>query len=115
MFHGRISPVIVDGCKGTTLKNFSIDWDTPFHHELLVIERDLEANSFVVEISLMKYGYTIKNGQVLFGHYDWQDPIGQNITFWPANMIQIRALDAQSQSEAASPLNAWGAANRTQT
>ena len=36
MFHGRISPIVLDGSKGTVLKNFSIDWDTPFHHELLV-------------------------------------------------------------------------------
>lgn len=89
MFHGRISPIIVDGCEGTTLKNFSIDWDTPFHHELRVVERDPEANSFIVEVSPMKYGYTIKNGQIFFGHYDWQDPIGQNITFDPATNAPI--------------------------
>jgi len=89
MFHGRISPIIVDECKGTTLKNFRIDWDTPFHHELHVIERNPDTNSFVVEIKPTKYGYTIKNGQILFGHYDWQDPIGQNITFDPATGAPI--------------------------
>jgi hypothetical protein len=89
MFHGRISPIIIDGCKKTTLKNFSIDWDTPFHHELRVVERNPESNSFVVEISPTKYGYSIKNEQVLFGHYDWQDPIGQNITFDPATSAPI--------------------------
>lgn len=89
MFHGRICPIIVDGCTGTTLKNFRIDWDTPFHHELTVVERDPDSNSFVVKISPMKYGYEIKAGQLLFGHYDWQDPIGQNITFDPATSAPI--------------------------
>jgi len=81
MFHGRICPIIVDGCKRTTLKNFSIDWDTPFHHELTVVERDPDSNSFVVQVYPRKFGFEIKAGQLLFGHYDWQDPIGQNITF----------------------------------
>lgn len=89
IFHGRICPIILDGSKGLNLKNFSIDWDTPFHHELRVVERDEEANSFVAEISPMKYGFEIKNDQILFNHYDWQDPIGQNITFDSATAAPI--------------------------
>jgi hypothetical protein len=57
MFRGRISPIVVDGSSGITLKNFSIDWDTPFHHEFRVVERDPKTNSFIVEISPTKYGY----------------------------------------------------------
>ena len=89
MFHGRICPIVLDGAKGTTLKNFSIDWDTPFHHELRVVDRDPKTNSFVVEISPKKYGYEIRDGQILFNHYNWQDPIGQNITFDPATHAPI--------------------------
>ena len=63
MFNGRICPIVLDGSKGTILKNFSIDWDTPFHHELRVVERDPKANSFAVEISPKKYGYEIRDGQ----------------------------------------------------
>ena len=88
MFHGRICPIVLDGAKGITLKNFSIDWDTPFHHELRVIERDPKTNSFIVEISPQKYGYEIKDDQILFNHYNWQDPIGQNITFDPATICE---------------------------
>lgn len=89
IFHGRICPIIIDGSKGTILKNFSIDWDTPFHHELRVVERDEEANSFVAEISPMKYGFEIKNDQILLNHYNWQDPIAQNITFDPKTAAPI--------------------------
>jgi hypothetical protein len=89
MFHGRICPITLESCQGTTLKNFSIDWDTPFHHEFTVVERDPETNSFVVEISPTKYGYEIKDGELLLNHYDWQDRIGQNITFDPATNAPI--------------------------
>lgn len=89
IFHGRICPIILDGSKKIVLKNFSIDWDTPFHHELRVLERDEKSNSFVAEIKPMKYGFEIKNEQILFNHYDWQDPIGQNITFDPSTSAPI--------------------------
>lgn len=83
MFHGRICPITLVGCTGTTLKNFSIDWDTPFHHELRVVERDAKNRSFVAEISPMKYGFEIKGHALWLGHYDWQDQLGQNVAFDP--------------------------------
>ncbi|WP_075590127.1 alpha-1,3-galactosidase-related protein [Labilibacter marinus] len=81
VFHGRICPITLEGSTGVTLKNFSIDWDTPFHHEIRVVESNPDDNSFVAEISPMKYGFEIKGGQLLFNHYNWQDGIGQNIAF----------------------------------
>lgn len=57
VFHGRICPIVLDEAKGATLKNFSIDWDTPFHHELKVVERNEKDRSFVAEISPMTYGF----------------------------------------------------------
>ncbi|MDF7825763.1 right-handed parallel beta-helix repeat-containing protein [Pontiellaceae bacterium B12227] len=81
MFHGRICPVTLEGCKGVTLKNFSIDWDTPFHHELRVVESDPDKNSFIAEIFPMKYGFEIKDEQLILNHYNWQNPIGQNVAF----------------------------------
>lgn len=89
MFHGRISPIVIDGSKGTVLKNFSIDWDTPFHHELRVVESDPDHNAFVAEVYPMKYGFEIRNGELLLNHYDWQDRIGQNITFDPNTSAPI--------------------------
>ncbi len=83
IFNGRMSPIVVEGSSGTTLKNFSIDWDTPFHHELKVVERDPDNKAFIAEISPMKYGFEVKDGELLLNHYDWQDRIGQNIAFDP--------------------------------
>ena len=81
MFHGLISPIVVEGSRNTTLKNFSIDWDKSFVNELKVIKNNTEENSFVVEVLNNKLGFEIKNNQLLFNHYDWQDIIGQNIAF----------------------------------
>lgn len=83
VFHGRISPVVVDRSDHITLKNFTIDWDTPFHHELTVVERDEKTNSFIAEISPLKYGFAVKGGELLLGHYDWQDTLGQNVPYDP--------------------------------
>ena len=81
MFHGLISPIVVEGSRNTTLKNFSIDWDKSFVNELKVIKNNIDENSFVVEVANNKFGFEIKNNQLLFNHYSWQDIIGQNIAF----------------------------------
>ncbi|MDZ8120243.1 right-handed parallel beta-helix repeat-containing protein [Pontiella agarivorans] len=83
LFYGRICPVIVENSKNIMLKNFSIDWDTPFHHELTVVERDEKNNTFVAEVSPMKHGFKVQGGKLLLGHYGWEDELGQNIPYDP--------------------------------
>lgn len=83
MFHGRISPLVLDRTEGVTLKNFSIDWKRPFHSELTVVADDDPKKGFVVEIDPEKYPFSFKGNALLFDHYDWQDPIGSNIVFDP--------------------------------
>ncbi len=81
MFHGRISPIVLDGAEGAVLKNFSIDWKRPFQSELKVVASGKK--SIDVEIDSAQFPYTVKGGEILFDHYDWQDPIGANIVFDP--------------------------------
>lgn len=81
MFHGKICPITVESSKATTLKNLTIDWEKSFINELKVIKSNPEENSFVVEIVNEKLGFEVKNNEIFFNHYDWQDPIGQNILF----------------------------------
>lgn len=83
VFHGRICPFTLEGATQVALKNFVIDWDTPFHHELKVVERNEAENSFVAEISPMKYGFEVVDQKLWLGHYDWKDEIGQNIPYDP--------------------------------
>ena len=89
LFHGRMSPIVLEGTKNISLKNFNIDWDTPFHHELKVVERDEKSNSFVAEINPTTYGFEIRNDKIYFNHYNWQDPVGQNITYDPKTEAPI--------------------------
>lgn len=81
MFHGKICPITVEGSKGTTLKNFTIDWEKSFVNELKVIESNAKENSFVAEVANEKFGFEVKKNEILFNHYNWQDPIGQNMLF----------------------------------
>jgi hypothetical protein len=46
-----------------------------------VVESNPDKNSFVAEVYPMKYGFEVKDGKLLFNHYSWQDPIGQNVAF----------------------------------
>lgn len=94
MFHGRISPLVLDGVVGGMLKNFTIDWSRSFHDELPVVEQDEKGGSFVVEIDQEKYPYTIKHGNLFSEKYDWQDRMGSNIVFDPRTRAPIyRTLD----------------------
>lgn len=105
VFHGRMSPIVLYRAKGTSLKNFTIDWDTPFHHELKMVERDEQQNAFVAEISPMTYGFQIQGQELLLNHYDWQDKIGQNIPYdpqtgapyWDTRRFQLRGKTAKAK------------------
>ncbi|SMP69006.1 Right handed beta helix region [Neorhodopirellula lusitana] len=104
LFYGRICPITLFQCGGVTLKNFSIDWDTPFHHELKVVQRNEKDNSFVAEISPMKHGFEVTDGKLLLNHYDWQDMIGQNIAmdpktnapYWQTKRYLLKAKSAKA-------------------
>lgn len=89
MFHGRIVPFVMEDAQGVTLKNFSIDWARSFHDELVVVERNTEENSFVVEIDRNLYPYTIKNDEIFFNRYNWSDPFGSNMVFDPETRSPI--------------------------
>jgi hypothetical protein len=89
MFHGKIVPITVEGSRNTTLKNFTIDWEKSFVNELTVTDNNKEENSFIVEVANEKFGFEVKNNQILFNHYDWQDEIGQNMAFDPATKSPI--------------------------
>lgn len=103
LFHGRICPITLVQCDGITLSNFSIDWDTPFHHELKVVERSEQDNAFVAEISPMKYGFEVRDGRLVLNHYDWQDFVGQNIAmdpqtlapYWQTKRYALKAKSAK--------------------
>ena len=89
MFHGKIVPITVEGSRNTLLKNFTIDWEKSFVNELTVTENNKDENSFMVNVANEKFGFEVKNNQILFNHYNWQDEIGQNIAFDPETRSPI--------------------------
>ncbi|WP_226912985.1 right-handed parallel beta-helix repeat-containing protein [Flavicella marina] len=104
IFHGRLCPIIIDGSKNTTLKNFSIDWEIPFQSEFEVIENDEANNSFVVKMN-SNHAYEIVDEKIYFQHYDWLDPIGQNTPFdsktkapiWNSKPYSINPIRAKAK------------------
>lgn len=89
MFHGRISPIVLDHASGVVLKNFSIDWKRSFHDELTVVERNEQDKSFVVEADPSQYPYRLEYGAIWFQRYNWEDPFGSNIVFDPETKAPI--------------------------
>lgn len=89
MFHGRICPVAMDEAENIVLKKFSIDWQQSFHAELPVVESDPDQKTFVVEIDTDKYPYEIKEDEIWFQRYNWEDPFGFNIIFDPKTLSPI--------------------------
>lgn len=83
MFHGRISPFVVESTQGATLKNFSVDWARSFHDELTVVEHGKKGNSFTVEFDPDHYNCRAKDGEFISTHYNWDDPFGYNFMFDP--------------------------------
>lgn len=89
MFHGRISPFVLDGVREATLRNFSVDWARSFHDELPVVESNPEDNSFVVEVDPQRYPHKIRHGRLYSQKYDWEDRMGSNIVFDPKTRAPI--------------------------
>ncbi len=89
MFHGKICPITVEYGNKTTLKNFTIDWETSFVNELKVVSNDVQSNSFTAEVNRGETKFEVKKNEIYFQHYNWQDPIGQNMAFDPKTKAPI--------------------------
>lgn len=74
IFHGDISPFIVKDCKNVCLKNFSIDYEYPFHVEGIV--RAAGENWVDLEIDEKIYPYFIEKGVMRMKTPDWESPEG---------------------------------------
>lgn len=63
VFHGYTCPFVLSRCENVVFKNFSIDWDRPFHSEgeILAVADD----SFDVRFS-EEYPYKIDSGMLIF-------------------------------------------------
>ncbi|NDV61559.1 right-handed parallel beta-helix repeat-containing protein [Puniceicoccales bacterium CK1056] len=63
VFHGFISPFLVEDSSNITLTNFSVDFDRPFHSEAIIIGWD--EDGMEVEIP-QQFPYEVRNGLLTF-------------------------------------------------
>ncbi|MBW8185993.1 alpha-1,3-galactosidase-related protein [Shewanella nanhaiensis] len=78
VFHGGMVPVIVRESSGITLKNFSVDWDVPFHCEGIV-EAVNEKESYVDLKIKDGFSYKVENGRFIFVGEGFENPVIKNL------------------------------------
>lgn len=81
IFHGYVSPFLIDKASDITLRNFSIDWERTFHSEGVIGAVDDEG----MELSFSdKYPYKIEDGLLVFYDRDKVEyPYGSLLEFDP--------------------------------
>ncbi|MEM0965852.1 MAG: right-handed parallel beta-helix repeat-containing protein [Verrucomicrobiota bacterium] len=90
LFHGVVSPFVVEESSGVALKNFTVDFVRTFHDELPIVEIDEDEGSFVVEIDPDRYPHVIRHGSLYSDRgYGWEVPMGFNILFDPETRSPI--------------------------
>lgn len=89
IFHGEIIPFNLEDASNIALKNFSIDWDRPFHSQGEVVDIDSINKTFDLKIS-DEYPYRIEGNELFwFGSHDqspwdsqaWVQDIRTNLFF----------------------------------
>ncbi|MCL1037217.1 right-handed parallel beta-helix repeat-containing protein [Shewanella submarina] len=78
VFHGGMVPAIVRQSKGITLKNFSIDWDVPFHCEG-IIEAVNQDESYVDIRIKDGFSYKVENNRFIFVGEGFENPVIKNL------------------------------------
>lgn len=110
IFHGKMIPFLIDGCKNITIKNVSIDWENSFHSEALIVANDEKNKTFDIQIS-NEYPYEIRNGELIFVKQYYEHNIGQSILYNPKrkaitfNTEKYTPVDRKGKSTAQSNLN----------
>ena len=80
IFHGKIVPFEIENSTNVTLCNFTVNWDSPFVFEGLVVNNNSGGKSFDVKIS-SEIKYKITNNELFFSGYDWSSGLGENIIY----------------------------------
>lgn len=80
VFHGRMLPVSVVGAENCTLKNFSIDFETPHIAQVKVLENDPEAGTLTFETAPW-VRYSIRDGKFYHAGEGWEISPSWGIAF----------------------------------
>lgn len=92
VFHGTILPFVVKNCSNLTLRNFSIDFATPYLRQLQITEVDSLHNS--VKARLYPEGnYKIHDNKLSFTGEDYEEKPFGGMVFAPNKHLAYRRAD----------------------
>lgn len=80
IFFGSVIPFQIENSTNVLLTNFTIDWDSPFVFEGLVVSNNETEKTFDIKIA-NNVKYKVANNEFNFSGYDWTSGLGENIIF----------------------------------
>jgi len=72
VFHGRITPFIIDGCSSVTLKNLTIDWADDHCFQGIVSDSGPDFIDLALE---SRYPYVLRDGYLVMKGEGWEEPV----------------------------------------
>lgn len=94
IFHGVMTPFLVENSRNVVLKNFSIDWEEPFYIQGTVLESDKASKSMKIKFTDFS-GMNLEGTRiVLASNGTTMDFIGETMVFDPkTNAVAYNASD----------------------
>lgn len=102
IFHGIMIPFLLDESKNVSISNISIDWETPFHSEGIIVANDEKNRTFDIQFS-EDYPYEIRNNQLWFVKPYYEHNLGQTILYDPSR--EAITFDTESYTNLSSVKN----------
>lgn len=85
IFHGVITPFLIERSSGITIKNIRIDWEYPFYLQAEITRKNETTKEVGIRIDTTISKPVYRDGRLRIQGPGWQfDYLGQNITFDPA-------------------------------
>ena len=75
VFHGRITPFILDNCENVKLINFKVDYDRPFYTQAHVYECDSKRMKIKIDDG---FDYRLEDGYLYAVSETWEKKLNQN-------------------------------------
>lgn len=82
VFHGKMVPFSIQNSSNIKLHSFSVNWDSPFVLEGIVVNNDSINKSFDIKIQ-NNIKYEVQHDVLTFSGYDWSIGLGENIIYDP--------------------------------
>lgn len=73
LFHGRISPFVIDESTDITITNLKIDYTRPFYSQGLIIDSD--EKGLVLEFDKLLFPHRVQDGNLIFFDENWENDL----------------------------------------